>query len=345
MNPKPRVLVTRKLPDAVEARMAELFECEFNAHDNPLSAGELAQRARHCDVLVPTVTDRITHALLKEIRSSTEGSARLRLIASYGAGVDHIDRHAAESLGIVLANTPNVMEDDTADMAMALILCTTRRVVEGENLLREGNWKGWAPTALMGRRASGKKLGIIGMGRIGRKIARRARAFNLEVHYHNRRRLPEEVEQNFSAQWWEKLDAMLAHVDIVSINCPATEQTHHLINRKRLALMRPDAVLINTARGEIVDEEALADALDAGALDGVGLDVHEHAPTVNARLLRHDKAMLLPHMASATIDARLEMGERVIINIRAWHDGHQPPTALSRQFHIEPLRFGVNKAP
>ncbi|MDT8342882.1 MAG: D-glycerate dehydrogenase [Thermohalobaculum sp.] len=313
------VVVTRKLPDAVETRMRELFEVRLNDDDHPMSEAELAEAVRTADVLVPTVTDRIDQKLL------AQAGERLKLIANYGAGFDHIDVETARTRGILVSNTPGVLTEDTADMTMALILAVPRRLAEGISLIQSGDWQGWSPTAIMGHRIWGKRLGILGMGRIGQAVARRARAFGLQIHYHNRRRLHESVEEGLEATWWESLDQMLARMDIVSVNCPHTPGTFHLLSARRLALMKKTAYIVNTARGEIIDENALTRMLVRGELAGAGLDVFEHEPGVNPRLMGLPNVVLLPHMASATIEGRLDMGEKVIINIKTFADGHRPP--------------------
>ena len=315
----PRTIVTRRLPAAVEIRMAELFRASFNADDLPFDASSLAQAAATATVLVPTVTDRIDASVI------AAAGPDLKLIANFGAGVDHIDLAAAKARGIVVTNTPGVLTDDTAEMVMALILSVPRRLAEGQKLVRSGGWTGWSPTGLLGHRVSGKALGIVGMGRIGRAVAVRAAAFGLSVHYHNRRRLPLELERDLGATFHADLHAMLAAVDIVSINCPHTAATHRLIDAKAIASMHSDAYLINTARGEIVDEAALAAALHAGALGGAGLDVFEAEPRITPALLDLPGVVLLPHMGSATVEGRQAMGDKVIANIQSWVDGHRPP--------------------
>ncbi|MGE0256382.1 MAG: 2-hydroxyacid dehydrogenase [Alphaproteobacteria bacterium] len=316
---KPVVVVTRRLPEAVEARMMELFDARLNETDAPMDRAALVAAMAEADVLVPTITDRIDADLL------ALAGPRLRLIANYGNGVDNIDLPAARKRGITVTNTPGVLTEDTADMTMALILAVPRRLVAGEKLLREGGWRGWAPTLMNGRRIGGKRLGIVGMGRIGTAVARRARAFGLAIHYHNRRRVQDEVERELEATFWSSLDQMLARVDIVSVNCPRTPATFHLLSRRRLELLRPHAYVVNTSRGEVIDERALADLLVAGRIAGAGLDVFEHEPAVDARLVKLDSVVLLPHMSSATVEARQEMGEKVIVNIRTFVDGHTPP--------------------
>ncbi len=316
---RPKVIVTRKLPDSIETRMAELFDVKLNLADTPMSADQLKAAVAEADVLVPTVTDTIDADVL------SAAGEQLTLIANFGAGVDHIDLTAAKDRGIKVTNTPGVLTEDTADLTMALLLSVPRRLFEGEKILRAGEWTGWTPTFLMGHRIEGKRLGIIGMGRIGRAVARRARAFNIAVHYHNRTQLPQEVEGELEATYWEDLDQMLGRMDIVSVNCPLTADTHHLLNRTRLKKLQPHAVIINTARGEIIDEEALADLIEVGRIAGAGLDVFEAEPTINPKLLELDNVVLLPHMGSATIEGRTAMGEKVLINIQAYADGHRPP--------------------
>ena len=316
---RPFVIVTRKLPDTIETRMMELFTCRLNLDDTPLSKPELIAAVGQADVLVPTVTDRIDAEVLE-----AAGPA-LKLVASFGTGVDHVDLAAAQRCGIIVTNTPGVLTEDTADMTMALILAISRRLAEGERLIRSGGWTGWGPTSMLGHRIWGKRLGILGMGRIGMALARRAKGFGLAVHYHNRRPVPEDVESALEATYWESLDQMLAHMDIVSVNCPHTPATYHLLSARRLRLLPPQAILVNTARGEIVDEEELVRLLETRAIAGAGLDVFEHEPTIDPRLRTLDNVVLLPHMGSATIEGRLAMGEKVIINIKTFADGHRPP--------------------
>jgi glyoxylate reductase len=316
---RPFVIVTRKLPDPIEARMMELFNCRLNLDDKPLGKPELLAAVAQADVLVPTVTDRIDAEVL------AAAGPTLRLIASFGTGVDHVDLAAAQQRGIIVTNTPGVLTEDTADMTMALILAVSRRLAEGERLIRSGGWTGWGPTSMLGHRIWGKRLGILGMGRIGIALARRAKGFGLSVHYHNRRPVPEDIENALEATWWESLDQMLAHMDIVSVNCPHTPATYHLLSARRLRLLQPHAILVNTARGEIVDEEELTRLLEIRAIAGAGLDVFEHEPAVDPRLRALDNVVLLPHMGSATIEGRIAMGERVIINIKTFADGHRPP--------------------
>jgi glyoxylate reductase len=320
---KPVVVVTRKLPEGVETRMCELFDTRLNLDDAPMSQAALADAAKTADVLVPTVTDRIDATVLGK------SGGQLKLIANFGNGVDHIDVTTAVGRGITVTNTPGVLTEDTADMTMALILAVPRRLAEGAAVLTDDKkWTGWSPTWMLGHRIWGKRLGIIGMGRIGQAVARRARAFGLQIHYHNRRRVAPRIEQELSATYWESLDQMLVRMDILSVNCPHTPATFHLLSARRLQLIRPEAYIVNTARGEVIDEAALVRLIGAGDIAGAGLDVFEHEPAVNpklTRLARAGKVVLLPHMGSATLEGRIDMGEKVIVNIKAFVDGHKPP--------------------
>ncbi len=319
---KPLVVVTRKLPDTIETRMRELFETRLNVDDKPMSQADLVAAVKTAEVLVPTVTDRIDAAVL------SQAGPQLRLIAQFGNGVDNIDVATAVQRGITVTNTPGVLTEDTADMTMALILAVPRRLAEGLEVLEHGEWTGWSPTWMLGKRIHGKRLGIVGMGRIGQALARRAAAFGMQIHYHNRRRLPEKTEQALDATYWESLDQMLARMDIVSVNCPHTPATYHLLSARRLKLLKKEAFVVNTARGEIIDEVALTRMIEAGDLAGAGLDVFESEPAVNPRLIklaRAGKVVLLPHMGSATIEGRIDMGDKVIVNIKAFMDGHKPP--------------------
>ncbi|WP_314374810.1 D-glycerate dehydrogenase [Sphingomonas paucimobilis] len=315
----PRVVVTRELPDPIMERMAALFDTHLNRTDEKWSPAQLAEAMATCDVLVPTVTDSIDAGLI------AGAGPRLKLIANFGAGVNHIDLKAARARGIIVTNTPGVLTEDTADMTMALILSVPRRLAEGEKLVRSGAWKGWSPGGMLGHRIGGKALGIVGMGRIGQAVARRARAFGLSIHYHNRRRLPLSIEAELNAQWYPDLDAMLGAVDIVSIHTPLNADSHDLIDRRRIGLMRAHVYLINASRGGIVDEDAMVDALEAGRLAGAGLDVWRHEPQIDPRLLALPNVVLTPHMGSATLEGRVASGEKVIANIRSWADGHRPP--------------------
>lgn len=316
---RPRVAVTRALPAPVEARMATLFEVALNAEDTPRDAAALAAAAADCDVLVPTVTDRIDSTVI------AAGGERLRLIANFGAGVNHIDLAAAHSRGILVTNTPGVLTEDTADMALALILAVPRRLVEGDKLVRAGGWQGWSPTGMRGHRIGGRKLGILGFGRIGQAVAARARAFGLQIHYHQRRRVPEVLEAQLGASFHATLDAMLDAVDILTIHAPHTPATEGLVGAAQLDLLGRGGWLVNTARGAIVDPEALVTALVDSRIAGAGLDVHVNEPHVDPRLLSLDNVVLLPHLGSATFEAREAMGMKVIANIRSWSDGHRPP--------------------
>lgn len=319
---KPVVVVTRKLPDIVETRMAELFDTRLNLDDKPMSQAALIAAMQDADVLVPTVTDRIDAAMLGQ------AGARLRLIANFGNGFDNIDVASAQQRGITVTNTPNVLTGDTADMTMALILAVPRRLAEGFEVLEHGAWNGWSPTWMLGHRIHGKRLGIIGLGRIGSAVAERARAFGMSIHYHNRRRVPDSMERALEATYWDSLDQMLARMDIISVNCPHTPATYHLLSARRLKLLKKEAFIVNTARGEIIDETALVRMIEAGEIAGAGLDVFESEPAVNPRLLKLAKAgkvVLLPHMGSATLEGRVDMGEKVIVNIRTFMDGHRPP--------------------
>jgi len=313
------VVVTRRLPEVVETRMKELFDVKLRDDDTPMTREELAGAMRQADVLVPTLCDQIDLGLL------AQAGDRLKLIANYGAGVDHIDVQTARQRGILVSNTPGVSADDTADMTMALILAVTRRIPEGLALMQAGGWQGWSPTALLGGRVGGRRLGILGMGRIGQAVAARARAFGMQIHYHNRKKLHPDTEARYEATYWDSLDQMVSRMDILSINCPHTPSTFHLMNARRLKLMKPDSVIVNTSRGEVIDENALTRMLRAGEISGAGLDVFERGNDINPRLRELPNVVLLPHMGSATVEGRIEMGEKVIINIKTFDDGHRPP--------------------
>ena len=317
---KPVVVVTRKLPQVVETRMMELFQTKLNATDEAMSKAQLVEAVKTADVLVPTVTDRIDKAILMQ------AGEQLKLIANFGTGVDNIDVETAVARGITVTNTPGVLTEDTADMTMALIMAVSRRLIEGAKVIGSDNtWQGWSPTWMLGSRLWGKRIGIIGMGRIGTALARRAKAFGLQIHYHNRKPVHAKIEEELEATYWDSLDQMLARMDIISVNCPHTPATYHLLSARRLKLMKKEAIIVNTSRGEVIDENALARMLEAGELGGVGLDVFEHEPAVNPKLLKLDNVVLLPHMGSATIEGRMDMGEKVIINIKTFMDGHRPP--------------------
>lgn len=318
-NDRLSVFVTRRLPEAVESRLAELFDVQLRQDDAPMTRDELAKAMKTADVLVPTITDTIDAGLIGQ------AGPQLKLIANYGAGVDNIDVSTARQRGILVSNTPGVLTDDTADMALGLILAITRRIPEGLAAMQGEGWTGWSPTAFLGGRIGGRRIGILGMGRIGRAVAQRAAAFGMQVHYHNRRRLRRETEEELQATYWESLDQMVARMDVISINCPHTPSTFHLMNARRLKLMKPSAVIVNTSRGEVIDENALTRMLRDGEIAGAGLDVYENGTELNPRLRELPNVVLLPHMGSATIESRIEMGEKVIINIKTFQDGHRPP--------------------
>ena len=315
---KPVVFLTRRLPESTETRMRELFDAHLRDHDTPLSHAELCAAVQSADVLVPTVTDRIDADVI------AAAGDQLKLIASFGTGVDHIDLAAAKARGITVTNTPGVLTEDTADVAMALMLAVPRRIAEGNQVARSGGWTGWSPTGMLGHRINGKRLGIIGMGRIGTAVARRARGFGLSIHYHNRKPVHPETEAELEATYWDSLDQMLGRVDIVSVNCPHTPATNHLLTRELLSMMQPSAYLVNTSRGEVIDEAALADLLADHQIAGAGLDVYEDEPRITTALVSLPNVVLLPHIGSATIEGRLEMGDKVIINIQTFWDGHTP---------------------
>ena len=319
MPRKPVVVVTRKLPDVIETRLKELFDTRLNDTDAPFTRARLGEAMQSCEVLVPTITDRIDAALLDQ------AGPRLKMIANYANGFDNLDVRAAVTKGLIVTNTPGVLTGDTADMTMALILAVPRRLVEGARILETGGFKGWSPTWMLGHRPAGKRLGIVGMGRIGEAVARRAKAFGLQIHYHNRKSVHAHIETELEATYWESLDQMLARMDFVSVNCPHTPATYHLLSARRLKLIKPAAYIVNTARGEIIDEDMLATMLENGRIAGAGLDVYEREPAINPRLLRAKNVVLLPHMASATEEGRIEMGEKVIIAIKTFADGHKPP--------------------
>ncbi|MEN5228510.1 2-hydroxyacid dehydrogenase [Brevundimonas naejangsanensis] len=316
---KLKVVLTRRLPDAVETRMRELFDAELNLTDRPMSRDELAAALQRAEVLAPTITDHLDAELI------AGAGEQLKMIANFGAGVDHIDIDAAVGRGIIVTNTPGVLTEDTADLGMSLILAVSRRIVEGAAVVEDGRFEGWSPTWMCGRKLWGKRLGIVGMGRIGQALARRAKAFGMQVHYHNRKPVPDMIAEELGATWWDDLDQMLARMDVISLNCPATKETHHLLSAERLARLQPHAILINTARGELIDEAALVEGLDRRALFGVGLDVFENEPKVHPGLIGRPNVVLLPHLGSATIEARQDMGDRVIANIMTYQNGHRPP--------------------
>ena len=322
MSAKPLVIVTRRLPELVEARLMELFNTKLSLDDKPFSKNQLIDAVKEADILVPTVTDIMDKDVIEN------ASSKLKLVANFGNGTDHLDLVAAQKKKIIVTNTPGVLTEDTADMVMGLLLAVPRKVIEGENLIRSGKWEGWSPTHMMGRRIWGKRLGIIGMGSIGQAVARRAIGFGLNIHYHNRNRLPDIIEESHQATYWEDLDQMLPKMDIISINCPSTPETYHLLSRARLSTLQPHAYIINTSRGKVVNEEALAELLSIGKIAGAGLDVFEREPSVSEVLLGAPNTVLLPHMGSATVEARIEMGEKVIINIQTLLNGHRPPDRI-----------------
>jgi glyoxylate reductase len=318
-SPKLKVVLTRRLPDAVETRMRELFDAELNLKDRPMDRAALEAAVQRADVLVPTITDEIDADLING------AGDQLKMIANFGAGVDHIDIDAAVARGIIVTNTPGVLTEDTADLAMSLILAVSRRIVEGAQVVAEGKFEGWTPTWMCGRKLWGKRLGIVGMGRIGQALARRAKAFGMQVHYHNRKPVSPRIEEELGATWWDDLDEMISRMDVISLNCPATKDTHHLLNAERLARLQPHAILINTARGELIDEAALSEAVARRGVYGVGLDVFENEPAIHPGLIGHPNVVLLPHLGSATLEARQDMGDRVILNVMTYQNGHRPP--------------------
>ena len=322
MSEKPLVIVTRRLPELVETRLMELFNTKLSLDDKPFSKKQLIDAVEEADILVPTVTDKIDRDVLEA------SSRKLKLIANFGNGTDHINIEIAQKKKIIVTNTPGVLTEDTADMVMGLLLAVPRKVIAGEHLIRSGKWKGWSPTHMMGRRIWGKRLGIIGMGSIGQAVARRAIGFGLNIHYHNRNRLPDVIEESHQATFWEDLDKMLPKMDIISINCPSTPETYHLLSRERLSSLQPHAYIINTSRGKVINEEALAELLSDGKIAGAGLDVFEREPSVSKVLLGAPNTVLLPHMGSATVEARIEMGEKVIVNIQTLLNGHRPPDRI-----------------
>ena len=322
MSEKPLVIVTRRLPELVETRLMELFNTKLSIDDKPFSKKQLIDAVKEADILVPTVTDKIDTDVLEA------SSKKLKLIANFGNGTDHINIKTAQKKNIIVTNTPGVLTEDTADMVMGLLLAVPRKVIAGENLIRSGKWEGWSPTHMMGRRIWGKRLGIIGMGSIGQAVARRAIGFGLNIHYHNRNRLPDVIEESHQATFWEDLDQMLPKMDIISINCPSTPETYHLLSRERLSSLQTHSYIINTSRGKVINEEALAELLSEGKIAGAGLDVFEREPSVSKVLLGAPNTVLLPHMGSATVEARIEMGEKVIVNIQTLLNGHRPPDRI-----------------
>ena len=316
---KTKIILTRRLPDSVETRMRELFDAVLNEFDQPFTQAQLIDAVKTADVLVPTVTDNLNSTIIEQ------AGPRLRLIASFGTGVDHIDVNAAREKGITVTNTPGVLSEDTADVAMALILAVPRRIVQGDTKIRSGQWDGWSPTGMLGHRINGKRLGIIGMGSIGQAIARRAKAFGMSIHYHNRKAVHPSTEAELEATYWDNVEQMLPRVDIISVNCPSTTATHHLLNAYRLSLLSSHSYLVNTGRGDVIDELALIELLKQKKIAGAGLDVYENEPIVKSELFDLPNVVLLPHIGSATIEGRHAMGDKVIINIQTFLDGHTPP--------------------
>ena len=319
---KPKIVVTRKLPEPVETRMMELFDARLNLDDVPLTRDELIMAAQYAEILVPTVTDEVDSEVINS------AGKQLRMIANFGAGVDHIDLPSAAKREIIVTNTPDVLTQDTADLTMALILMTPRRMGEGERIVRSNKWTGWTPTNLMGHRINGKRLGIIGMGRIGTAVAERARGFGLTVHYHNRNRVSQKTETKLEATYWDSLDQMLAHMDIVVVTCPSTPATYHLLSERRLRLLQSNCFIINTSRGNIIDEKALLKMLESNLIAGAGLDVFENEPIIDPKFLKMENVVILPHLGSATLEGRIAMGERVIVNAKSFSDGHKPPNRV-----------------
>ena len=322
MAKKLSVILTRRLPQIVETRMSELFQVQIRENDDPMDRNELAAAMAWCDVLVPAISDWIDQSLLAQAGNS------LGLIANYGAGFDNIDVQTAQTRNILVTNTPDVISEDTADMAICLMLAVSRRLTEGINQIHTGTWQGWAPTALMGTRLGGKRLGILGMGRIGAAVAKRAKVFGMQIHYHNRKRVHKQLENELEATYWESLDQMVSRMDVISINCPHTPSTFHLMNARRLKLIRPEAIIVNTSRGEVIDQNALTRMLRNQELAGAGLDVFEKGNEINPRLRELKNVVLLPHIGSATKEGRIEMGEKVILNIKTFEDGHRPPNLI-----------------
>lgn len=322
MAKKLSVILTRRLPQIVETRMSELFQVQIRENDDPMDRNELAAAMAWCDVLVPTISDWIDQSLLAQAGNS------LGLIANYGAGFDNIDVQTAQTRNILVTNTPDVNSEDTADMAICLMLAVSRRLTEGINQIQTGTWQGWAPTALMGTRLGGKRLGILGMGRIGSAVAKRAKVFGMQIHYHNRKRVHKQLENELESTYWESLDQMVSRMDVISINCPHTPSTFHLMNARRLKLIRPEAIIVNTSRGEVIDQNALTRMLRNQELAGAGLDVFEKGNEINPRLRELKNVVLLPHIGSATKEGRIEMGEKVILNIKTFEDGHRPPNLI-----------------
>ena len=319
---KPKVIITRRLQDRVEKRMRELFNVDLSDAEYPISRQELLSAVKEADILVPTIGDKIDASIL------SAASSNLKLIANYGAGYDHIDIKTALQRGIIVTNTPSVLTTDTADMTMALILAIPRKLREGHEEMQSGSWKGWSPSAMIGMRITGKKLGILGMGRIGQAIAKRAKAFDLDINYHNRRRLHQNIEESLSATYWENLEEMLSTIDILVVSASLNPSSLYLLDAKRLGRMKQSAYLVNISRGEIIDQKALVRQLKEGRLGGAGLDVYDSEEIIGSDFKRLKNVFLLPHMGSSTLEGRIEMGEKVIINIKTFIDGHRPPDQI-----------------
>ncbi|MBI1391333.1 MAG: D-glycerate dehydrogenase [Alphaproteobacteria bacterium] len=317
-----RVAVTRKLPDPIEARLKSLFDATLSEAETPLPQPALIDLARDHQILAATLGDALDADFFRK------AGDKLKLIANFGAGVDHIDIAAAAAHGVTVTNTPSVLAEDAADMAMALMLAVPRRLVSGVRALEDGEFKGWSPNWMLGRRVRGKRLGIVGLGRVGQAIATRARGFGLAIHYHNRQPINPHIEEALQATYWPTFDAMLPNIDILSISCPSTPETRHLLSAGRISRLSRDAYVVNVSRGDIIDEDALAAAIESGRLAGAGLDVFEREPEPHAKLLASPNVVLTPHMASSTVESRNEMGERVLINIKMFADGHKPPDRI-----------------
>ena len=318
---RPRVIVTRPLP-GVEPKMLELFDTVLNPEDRAFTREELLAAMRDCDVLVPNVTDKIDAGMIEQ------AGDRIKLIANFGAGVDHLDIPALKAKGIAVTNTPDVFTDDTADITMALILTATRRLSEGIRMVAAGEWDGWAPSRMLGRNLRGKLLGIVGMGAIGKELAIRARAFGMEVAYNNRRRLPEAEEAALGVRFEPGLELLIRSADYLSLNCPSTPETRGMLNAERIAAMKPGSFVINSGRGDLIDEPALIAALESGHLGGAGLDVFVGEPNIRPEFMHLKNVTALPHLGSATVEGRTEAGEKIIRNIQAWIAGEPLPDAV-----------------
>ena len=322
LKKKPKVFITRRLPKKIETRMMELFDTTLNDTDLLLKEDELISVFKKYEIIVPSIADNISKRVIEN------AGLQLRLIANFGAGVDHIDIEEAKEKNLIVTNTPGYLANDTADLVMSLLLALPRRLYEGSRVVANGSWNGWSPTSLLGNRIYGKRLGIIGMGRIGRAVAHRAKAFGISIHYHNRKRLPSLMEEEYDATYWKNLDEMIPRMDIISVNCPLTNATKGLLSSQRLKLMTKDSYLINSSRSEIVDEKALAYMLKEKKIAGAGLDVFSRRKDDTSQLLELSNTILIPHMGSATIEGRIEMGEKVIVNIKTYIDGHNPPNRI-----------------